>query len=125
MVIESLFYEDVQKFLDDNGIRYIPNVSFLGKSKLPTNYDFAIAGSNKVPERLIKVVNRMNTDQARNIIFSWNDTKDGRREDTKLYAFIQDSEEKVSKDALEALKQYDIHPTLWSERNAVLGELVA
>ena len=36
-------------------VRYLESVSFVGKSKLPANYDFGIPKSKKYPERLIKI----------------------------------------------------------------------
>lgn len=123
--IQSLFYEDVQNYLDKNDVRYIDDIIFIGKSKLTTHYDFAIAGSKHSPERLIKVVNKLDVGAARNIIFAWNDTRDVRKKDAKLYTFIQDTDKKYSKDAMGALKEYKIQPTLWSERDKVISELVA
>ena len=75
--------------------------------------------------RLIKVINNMNVDAARNIIFAWNDTKDMRQKDTKLYTFIHDVDKKVSDDALGALKEYGIQPALWTEKEKYISELVA
>ena len=77
--VKSIFIEDVQNFLDINNIRYIENVSFSGKSKLMSNYDFGIGKSNVAPERIIKVINNFDTTQAKNIIFSWTDTVEERK----------------------------------------------
>ncbi|MCM1039530.1 MAG: DUF1828 domain-containing protein [Ruminococcus sp.] len=123
--VQSLFLEDVQKFLDINEVRYIENICLTGKSKLTTHFDFAIARSKNSSERLIKVINNMNLDAARNIIFAWNDTKDMRQKETKLYAFIQNVDKKVSDDALGALREYGIHPALWTEKDKYIAELIA
>ncbi len=123
--VQSLFLEDVQKYLDANEVRYIENICLTGKSKLTTHFDFAIARSKKSSERLIKVVNNMNLDAARNIIFAWNDTKDMRQKETRLYTFIHNVEKKVSDDALGALKEYGIQPALWTEKDKYISELIA
>lgn len=123
--VQSLFLEDVQKFLDVNDVRYVDNICLTGKSKLTTHYDFAVAKSKKASERLIKVVNNMSVDAARNIIFAWNDTKDMRQKDAKLYTFIHDVDKKVSDDALGALKEYGIQPALWTEKDKYISELIA
>jgi len=115
--IKSLFLEDVQAYLDINDIRYIPDVSFIGKSKLPTSYDFAIPKSKKAPQRIIKVVNTLTIDYTRSILFTWGDISEVRKDSSMLYTFIQDDEKKVSSDALTALKEYDIEPVLWSNRS--------
>ena len=117
--------DDVQSFLDKNDVRYIENICITGKSKLATHYDFAIGRSKNSAERLIKVVNNMDLNAARNIIFAWNDTKEGRQHDTKLYTFIQNTDKKVSQDAVGALKEYGIHPALWTEKENYIAELIA
>ncbi len=123
--VQSVFLDDVQKFLDLNDVRYIDNIYLTGKSKLTTHYDFAIARSKKSAERFIKVVNNMDLNSARNIIFAWNDTKDMRQHEAKLYTFIQNVDKKVSSDAIGALKEYNINPALWTDRDKYIIELIA
>lgn len=114
---KSLFLEDVQKFLDEKEIRYVSDISFIGKSKLPSNYDFAIPKSKNAPQRIIKVVNNLTIDYTRSILFTWGDISEARKDSSVLYTFIHDTEKKVTQDAVVALKQYDIKPILWTKRN--------
>ncbi|WP_341877633.1 DUF1829 domain-containing protein [Defluviitalea saccharophila] len=123
--VKSIFLEDVQNYLECHNIRYIADVTFNGKSGLSSNYDFAIAKSKKSPERIIKVVNNLDTSYAKSIIFSWNDTLDARKNISVLYAFINDDNKKVSHDALTALKQYEIKTVLWSKRANFVEELAS
>lgn len=123
--VQSLFLEDVQNFLDKYDVRYFENFSLVGKSKLSTHYDFAIAKSKQAPERLIKVVNKLDLNAARNIIFAWNDTKDMRVSNSELYTFIKDTDRKLSSDAIGALEEYGIKPALWSNREEYVRMLTA
>lgn len=123
--VQSIFIEDVQRFFEENSIRYLSNLFITGKSKLSTHYDFGIGHSKNSPERLIKVVNNMDVNAAKNIIFAWNDTKEMRQQDSQLYTIIQNSDKKVSDDAVNALKEYGIHPALWTEREKYIEELSA
>lgn len=123
--IQSFFLEDVKQFLDEHKIRYVPNVAVTGKSRLPTHYDFIISHSENAPERLIKVVNNLDLTTAKTIIFAWNDTKDVRADDSKLYAFIQDSGKSVSQNGLDALREYNICPALWTHRDVFIASLSA
>lgn len=123
--VQSIFIDDVQSFLDDNDVRYVPDIFVTGKSKLTSHYDFVVSRSKKSVERLIKVFNRMDLDAARNAIFTWNDTRELRQPDAKLFVFIQDINRRVSKDAINALKEYEITPTLWTERERIIPALVA
>ncbi|NNM60002.1 MAG: DUF1829 domain-containing protein [Legionellales bacterium] len=59
------------------------------------------------------------------IIFDWVDTKEVRPENSKAYALINDSENKVSNIISEALSNYDIKPILWSHREKIKLELAA
>lgn len=122
--IQSLFIEDVQAYLDDNDIRYIPSISFVGKSQLTTNYDFGIAKSKNAPERIIKVVNNLDRSKSESTIFLWDDTKEMRKSsDSQLYVFVHDKDKKVQTSAVTALKQYGIKVVLWSNREKYTREL--
>ena len=123
--VQSVFLEDVQRFFDAHDVRYVDNICLTGKSKLTTHYDFAIARSKKSAERFIKVVNNMDLNAARNIIFAWNDTKEMRQSEAKLYTFIQNTDKKVSDDAIGALKEYGINPALWTEKDKYISDLIA
>lgn len=123
--VQSIFVDDVQNFLDDNDVRYVPDIFVTGKSKLTSHYDFVVSRSKKTAERLIKVFNRMDLDAARNAIFTWNDTRELRQPEAKLFIFIQNTNRKVSKDAINALKEYEITPALWTERESIIPALVA
>jgi hypothetical protein len=121
---KSVFVDDVHDFLDENEVRYIERASFTGKSGLPTMYDFSIPKSRKSPERNIKVVNHLTNDGAKSIIFGWTDTIDARKNGAKLFTFIND-EAGSSNNAVDALRQYDITPILWSCRKDSVNLLIA
>lgn len=123
--VQSLFVEDVQQFFDINKINYIDNINIIGKSKLPTHFDFAITRSNNAPERLIKVINNLDSAIAKTIIFAWNDTKETRKPDTMLYTFIRDTNKKISSSSINALKEYNIEPALWTQRDKYVSKLSA
>lgn len=122
--VKSLFLEDVQNYLDDNDIRYTSNFSVTGKSKLQAHYDFSIGG-RRGSSKFIKVVNKIDSNMAKSIIFAWGDTIETRNPESQLYTFIQDKDKKVSPDAIEALKQYNIRPALWSKKEQYIDELSA
>lgn len=123
--VQSLFVEDVRNFLLDHDIQFTPDVSFVGKSKLTTHYDFSIGQTRKRPTRIITAVNNLDNNLARNIIFNWNDTKEARKYDMELYAFIQDTDKKLKKDPLTALNEYNIKAVPWSQRKDFITDLAA
>jgi len=56
---------------------------------------------------------------------SWIDTKEVRPPESRAYAILNDSEHPISEGVLDAMRSYDVHPVLWSGRDAVTQELAA
>jgi hypothetical protein len=124
-VVANLFIEDVASWLQLHDIRYTPNVKFAGKSGYDHNFDFVIPSSRIAPERLVKTMNNPKRDLAELIAFSWVDTKEVRRLDSRLYVFLNDEEKPPADSAIDALRSYDIYPVAWSNRDEVRLELAA
>ena len=108
-----------------NDIRYTPNVKFTGKTGYDHLFEFVIPKSRRQPERILKAINRPSRNTAQAIAFSWVDTREVRRADSKAYALLNDSEQYVSTDVLDALRSYDVTPVPWSKREEVREELAA
>ena len=123
--VANLFYEDVADWLDMNKVRYTPNVKFTGASGYDHSFNFVIPRSDSYPERILRTINRPDRDRAQAIAFSWIDTKDVRPLESRAYAILNDSNGIVSTNVLEALRNYDVHPIQWSERDAALEEIAA
>lgn len=111
---KSIFTEDVTAWLDKKDIRYLSQVNFIGKSGYNNMFDFAIPKSKNSEQRIIKIINTLTKDKAINFAFSWLDTKEVRPEPAKALAFVNDNSN-VSEDAINALKNYEIKPILWSK----------
>jgi len=124
-LVASLFYEDVVAWLDLHDVRYTTNVKFSGKSGFDHRFDFVIPKSRRQPERVLQAINRPRRDAAQAIAFSWIDTKETRPAESRAIALLNDSEQSVSGDILDALRNYDVRPVLWSQREIVVEELAA
>lgn len=123
--IASLFHEDVVAWLDLSDIRYTPNVKFTGKSGYDHRFDFVIPKSRVRPERVLRAINRPNRDTAQAMAFSWIDTREVRAPETRAYAILNDAEQAVSENVLDAMRSYDVNPIPWSIRDEVKDELAA
>ena len=123
-VIESLFFEDVVSWLDANDIRYTPNVKFTGTSGYDHLFDFVIPKSKRQPERILKAINRPTRQAATAFSFEWTDTREVRSEGSKAYAVLNDADG-VPGDVIEALRNYEIRPVVWTQRLDVIEELAA
>ncbi len=124
-VVASLFLEDVTAWLDLHEIRYTPKTKFTGKSGFDHLFDFVIPASKRQPERILKVINRATRDNAEVVAFSWIDTKEVRPANSKAYAVLNDIEHAPFVAVLDALKNYEVKPVLWSKREEVKEELAA
>lgn len=124
-MVKSLFLEDVTSWLDLSDIRYTPRVKFTGKSGYDHLYDFVIPASRKQPERILKAINRPSRDTAEIVAFAWIDTKEVRPPNSRAYTLLNDAEHAPSASVLDALRNYDVNPVLWSQREQVREELAA
>ena len=123
--IASLFYEDVVSWLDLSDIRYTPSVKFTGKSGYDHRFDFVIPKSRTQPERVLRAISRPSRNTAQAMAFSWIDTREVRSPETRAYAILNDSEQTVSENVLDAMRNYDVHPVPWSARDEAREELAA
>ncbi|MCK5505150.1 MAG: DUF1829 domain-containing protein, partial [Thermodesulfovibrionia bacterium] len=121
-MVASLFLEDVTSWLDLSEIRYTPKVKFTGKSGYDHLFDFVIPASRKQPERILQTINRPSRNTAQVVAFSWIDTKEVRPANSRAYAFLNDSEHAPTVSVLDALKNYDVSPVLWSKREELREE---
>jgi len=124
-MVASLFYEDVVAWLDFHTIRYTPSVKFAGKSGFDHLFDFVIPKSQTQPERIVQTINRPSRETAEAMAWSWLDTKEVRPSDSRSYALLNDSERPVSASILDALRNYEVRPVLWGQREEVKQELAA
>ncbi len=124
-MVASLFYEDVVEWLDFNDVRYTEKVKFTGKSGYDHLFDFVIPKSKKKPERIIQAITRPSRETAEAVAFKWVDTRDVRPPDSQAYAFLNDKDQRVSPSVIDALKNYDMTPVLWSGIEEAKMDLVA
>lgn len=124
-MVSSLFLENVVVWLDENEIRYTPNVKFTGKSGYDHLFNFVIPKSRKRPERIIQAINRPSREEAQVAAFAWFDTREVRSPESKAYAILNDSERIVPPTVMDALQSYEVMPIPWSKRDIMVEELTA
>lgn len=127
--VESIFLEDIAEWLDEQDIRYTPNVKFAGKTGFDHQFDFVIPKSRKAPERILRAINNPNRGSAQNLIMGWLDTRESRHAaghtDSVLFAFLNDETKAVSGNVIDAFENYGITPIKWSDRDAFRERLAA
>jgi hypothetical protein len=123
--VESLFFEDVVAWLEANDIRYTPKVKFTGTSGYDHLFDFVIPKSRNQPERILQAITRPTRETALSFINAWTDTRQVRSPASKAFAVLNDTEQPVSGNVVDALRNYQIQPVPWHGRAQVVPELAA
>ena len=116
--VASLFVEDVSNWLDLANIRYTPKVKLAGKSGYDHMFDFVIPKSREQSERIVQAISNPKKDAAEALVFKWLDTREIRSAESRLFAFLNDTNVHVSQSVVEALRNYELKPVLWSQREA-------
>ena len=123
--VTNLFYEDVVSWFEASEVRYTPNVKFTGISGYDHVFEFVIPKSSERPERIVRSINRPSRDRAQSMAFSWIDTKGARPFESRAYAILNDSTANIPAGVLDAMRNYEVHPVRWSERESAVLEFAA
>jgi len=117
--ITSIFKEEVSTYLDNNNIIATPDYISKGATGLEFMFDFQIAGRSK--EIVIKTFNSMQKNHLASFLFAWGDIKAVRekisRKTVSAIAIINNTENSVKPEYLEALNSVNANSILWSDRN--------
>ena len=88
-------------------------------------FDFVIPKSRKQPERILQTLGNPKKNAVEATVFKWTDTRENRASDSELLVLLNNNETEVAASAIDALKNYDIEPILWTERSRAKERLVA
>ena len=124
-MVASLFLEDLEAWLKISNIRFVPNIKMSGKSGYDHLYNFVVAGSTTLPERVLLSINNPNRASAHQAVFAWEDTRGARSGDSLAYVFLNDAMKSVSENILTAFQSYNMKPVKWTLRESVREELAA
>lgn len=125
--VASFFFEDVQKFLDENSVRYAARVRLAGKSGYDHGIDFLIPKSRKRPERILQAISAPKRENIFAYLWTLSDTRAARsgEAEPEAFAFLNDQDSSVGGDIIEALNAYRVVPALWSQRAKYVEALAA
>lgn len=120
--VSSFFKEDVFNFLNAQQASFVPNVKVTGKTGYDHVIDFILPRSNRNPERLIKVIDKVTRNQVSSTIFAHIDVSSaGTREGSKWIVMYNNEHANLSDEAEKAFKQYGIGYVSWEERVELLA----
>lgn len=117
--IESLFKELVHEFLSEKAITFTPYFISKGTTGLEFTFDFHIAYPQT--EIVVKAFSQINKNNLTNFLFSWEDIRPERRrqsrKDVKAVAIINDEDQTIRPEYLEALHSKQADCIIWSEKD--------
>src|SRR5262249_513127 len=105
-----------------------------GTSGFSHQFDFVIPKSGKHPERVLQAVNNPTRQEAETLLFAWNDTRQARPDESRLYAVLNDESAgdegritvpQLPPDIAAAFDRYQVTPFPWSRRRQYATELAA
>lgn len=113
--IRSLFIEEVKKYFDEIGVRYSTEIGLIGRSGLQHIFNFIIPKSNQFLERIIYTINNLNNkEKVDSTLMKFIDIRDIRR-DTIGVVIINDIDNNIKNEYIEAFNNYEIKPILFSK----------
>jgi len=121
--VESFFLEDVTNFLQQNNIRFSPNIILQGKSSFQHKFDFLIPSSEKALERIIKAVSSPKKQNIIAHLFAFEDTKQARNNEGIM--ILNDLEKEIAPEVTQAIAEYGIYDFSWTKRDELKEKLVA
>src|ERR1700722_5375683 len=88
--------------------------------------DFLIPKSRVRPERILQAIAAPKKDNIFAYLWTLSDTRSARsgESEAEAYAFLNDQEQAVGGDVLEALNAYGVVPAIWSQRANYVNALV-
>ncbi|MDN3509993.1 MAG: DUF1829 domain-containing protein [Candidatus Jettenia sp. CY-1] len=73
----------------------------------------------------MRAINHPTKNNVSTMIFSWDDTRKIRSENSIALAVLNDQDKEITPDAIHALKAYEIELIVWSKRKEYIEKLVA
>lgn len=119
--VRNVFIEDVQQYLDDNEIQYVPDIQIAGKSGLTHKFDFALPSTKSSKERLVSTINSLDMLAAKLHLLSIIEIKAVRKSD--FMVIFNDVDNKVSEDAKSSLQSYQTILVPWSQKERYMDSL--
>ncbi|MCY4018431.1 MAG: DUF1828 domain-containing protein [Chloroflexi bacterium] len=120
----SRFDADLVTWLNDAGIRFDAK-KFKGRTGYNVDYKYVIPPSDKMPERMLLAIDNPDRSAVEQVAFRWLDIRDERPSDARLYPILNDAQHGSVLNEMDAFRNLEIKPVLWTSRHEVLPELAA
>ena len=118
------FRLNVVSWLKENFAQFSESKKILGKSGLEHTFHYTVAAGRKNSRQVFKAISSPSTEAARNLIFSWIDTREQHFPDSQAIAILNDRQQEIPRRIDEVLSRYEISSVPWSRRNEFLERVL-
>lgn len=122
--VRGLFLEEVEQFLLDHQVRFVPSILVAGRSGLSHTFDYVIPAWNKAPERILKAINSPTKEKVQSMLYAWSDIRDIRK-GSKFYAMVNDTDRPMAAALATACTDQGVAVVPWSRRAEYVPDLSA
>ena len=118
------FGVNVVRWLRENFAQFDESKKIVGKSGLGHSFHCAVTEDRKNSKQVFKAISSPTTEAARNLVFSWIDTREQHFPDAQAIAILNDRHQEIPSRINDVLSRYEISSLLWSERNDALDKVL-
>lgn len=122
--VKYQFEAEIGTWLNASKIQFDAK-KFKGKSGYDVDYNYVISPSGNKPHRVLIGIGNPRRGAVEQAAFRWLDIRESRPSDAQLYPILNDAQPDSVLNELDAFRNLEINPFLWSERESVLEELAA
>lgn len=95
------------------------------KSGYFVDYKYVIPPSGSKPHRVLIGINNPDRGAVEQVAWRWWDVRESRPSDAELFPILNDAQPDSVMDEMDAFRNLEIYPVLWSQRESVREELAA
>lgn len=118
------FRLNVVSWLKENFAQISENKKIVGKSGLEHSFHYTFAEGRRNSTQVFMAINSPTIEAARNLVFSWIDTREKHFPDSRAIAILNDRHQEIPRRTEEVLSRYEISSVPWSQRNEFLEHVM-
>ncbi|MXV93624.1 MAG: DUF1828 domain-containing protein [Chloroflexi bacterium] len=122
--VKRRFDADIASWLNASNIQF-GKKKFKGRSGYYVDYQHVIPPSANMHYRMLIGINNPRRGAVEQAAFRWLDIHASRPRDARLYPILNDAQQDSVLSEMDAFRNLEINPILWSERESVRDELAS
>lgn len=118
--VTTNFRSNVVSWLKVKFPQFNERKEIIGKSGSSHSFHFAVRRHDENSTQVFKAISNPTLQAARNLVFSWIDTREKHFPNSSAIAILNDRDQEIPSLVDKTLSQYEIAPVAWSKRNESL-----